>query len=329
MVLGGLGFDWNQPTREGIMYNSAEGGWQAPRSDTLDIFYAARITENDDVIAALADMIECETRVQREFYRGTDSQRLTWGWDSFKAFTKNNTRYFFLQNGEEGYGEVTPSEMFASISDMILSKLADAGLIKTINADADLVRIRVADEPHIASAQIGTPKAEFARQSNRKSPAGIPMFYGAFDRATAYAETFDAEAHAGKILSIGTFKPCRPLTVSDLADLPAVPSVFDLERHGDIHPLRFLHAFGVDISQPIAREGREHIDYVSIQIVTEYFRRIFRLKGNAKLDGIVYRSAKAPAEKAFVLFCENQQCVEADEVFDWNAVVRLVAVVHQ
>lgn len=79
ITLGGVGFDCNEPTDEGIMYISAEGGWQAPITKTNDVLYDAGFTEIDDVIAALDDMIDTEAWVEREFYRGTDSQRLTWG----------------------------------------------------------------------------------------------------------------------------------------------------------------------------------------------------------------------------------------------------------
>lgn len=70
------------------MYITREGGWQAPLSTTPDVLYDAGFSENDDMIAALDDMIDCGAWVEREFYRGTDSQRLSWGWDSFKTFTK-------------------------------------------------------------------------------------------------------------------------------------------------------------------------------------------------------------------------------------------------
>jgi hypothetical protein len=326
VVLGGLGFDWNEPTEEGIMYISREGGWQAPLSTTAEVLYDTGLSDNDDLIAALDDMIDCEAWVEREFYRGTDSERLSWGWDSFKAFTKNHTRYFFLQMRDDGHDELTPAEVLAIVSDMIRTKLANQGLIKVIGGSADLIRIRVDDHPQTTASAIGTPKPEHARQSNRMSPAGIPMFYGAFDLDTAHAETFDPTAHAGKVLSVGTFRPLRNLTLLDLAELPPVPSVFDLDRQPLIHALRFLHAFAADISQPIARDGREHIEYVPTQIVTEYFRRLFQSTDSRRLDGIIYRSAKNAGTKAVVLFCENEQCIDADEPQNEKSLLRLISV---
>lgn len=195
VILGGLGFDWNEPTQEGTTYITREGGWQASLSTTADVLYDAGFSD-DDMIEAL-DIIDCEVWVERKFYRGTDSQRLSWGWDSFKTFTKNHTRYFFPGAGDS-YDELTPAEVLATVSDMIRTKLADEGLIKTIGRHTDLIRIRVDDQPHTTASALGTPEPEHARQSNRMSPAGIPMFYGAFDLDTAHAETFDPARMLGR-----------------------------------------------------------------------------------------------------------------------------------
>lgn len=159
------------------------------------------------------------------------------------------------------------------------------------------------------------------------SPAGIPMFYGAFDQATAVAETVELPRHAGQVASIGIFRPVRDLLVLDLADLPGVPSVFDVDRHALIHTLRFLHAFADDISGPIARDGREHIDYVPTQIVTEYFRRVFLTADGVALDGIVYRSSKNE-QRAVVLFCENRGCIDAGAPVRADTMLQLTGISH-
>jgi hypothetical protein len=61
------------------------------------------------------------------------------------------------------------------------------------------------------ASEIGSPPGKWAVQPNRLSPAGVPVFYGAYDVATTKAETLDPVARAGKILSIGTFRPVRDL----------------------------------------------------------------------------------------------------------------------
>ncbi|QCB54627.1 RES domain-containing protein [Sphingopyxis sp. PAMC25046] len=331
VVLTGVRFDWNHPDDEGIMYVSAEGGYQASISDTWDVLGDYDISDDSDVVEAIIDVVGSDGWVEREFYIGDKSQRLEWGWDAFKETVKHQTRYVFLTPDDSDHSpEVPPSRMLAAIGETVVDELAELNLITEIPADTDLFRIRIGAEPFHTGAEIGTPPAQFAMQSNRMSPAGIPMFYGAFDVDTARLETFDPDHHAGQILSIGTFRATRALRVLDLADLPDIPSVFEEDSHHCIHPLRFLHAFARDIVKPIARDGREHIEYVPTQIVTEYFRRVFRDADDCVIDGIIYSSSREGGERAFVLFCENEQCfaVEDGPVF-LEQLLNLTAVAHE
>ena len=332
VVVGGIGFDWNHPDSEGISYISREGGYQAAVSDLSDVLAGYDISDKDDVVDALIESIDDNGWVERDYYIGDKSRRLEWGWESFKQITKHQTRYLFLSAVEEdGGGSVPASQMLHAIGEVIAKDLCDFEFVKTIGSDSDLIRIRIGADAFGTAADIGSPPEELAIQSNRMSPAGVSMFYGAFDIATAIAETLDPAQHAGQTISIGTFRALRELRVVDLAGLPAIPSVFDLERQHLIHPLRFLHAFVVDLAKPIARDGREHFEYVPTQIVTEYFRRVFRGPGNVNPDGLIYRSARHPGGNAIVLFCRNSQCVDPGAQRDsWEEpLVCLHAVAHQ
>lgn len=218
--------------------------------------------------------------------------------------------------------------MLDEIANVVVNKLDKFELIIPISMKTDLIRVRIDnDTEHKTAAALGTPPAQFANQSNRMSPAGVPMFYGAYDLKTAFSETFDPEIHEGAIASVGTFRPLRQLRILDLANLPNVPSIFDEDEQHLIHPLRFLHSFASDISKPIQRDGREHIDYVPTQIVTEYFRRIFKID-NQCIDGISYRSSKKGGEIAFVLFCENEQCIDGDPIGHESELLQLVSAEH-
>lgn len=331
IVLTGVQFDWNHPDDEGILYISAEGGYQAPVSDSWDVLCDYDISEDEAVTDAIIDAIGNDGWVEREYYVGDKSQRLSWGWDAFKQVVKHQTRYVFLAPEEEaGPAEVPPSRMLAAIGDTVVDELADLNLIAEITTDTDLYRIRVGPESYDTGAAIGTPPLQFANQSNRMSPAGVPMFYGAFDLSTAQLETVDPAHDAGQTLSVGTFRPLRKLRVLDLADLPDIPSVFEEDGHHRIHPLRFLHAFAYDIVQPIARDGREHIEYVPTQIVTEYFRRVFRDTEGKGIDGIIYTSSRPGGGRAFVLFCENEQCFAAEDgPVLMEQLIELTAVGHE
>lgn len=315
------------------MYVSAEGGYQAKISDTRDVLWSLDLSDEVDVIDALISAIYNDGWVEREYYRGSESDILRWGWDRFKEVVKHETRYFFLTPADgdayDSGGEIRPSAMLDTIANVLVSRLADFNLVRPIVTDTDLIRLRLDNRVrHKTASALGTPPAQFANQSNRMSPAGVPLFYGAFDYRTAHAETFDAQTHAGMTISAATFRPVRDLLVLDLANLPEIPSIYDDENHDLIHSLLFLHEFSQDISKPISRDGREHIEYVPTQIVTEYFRKIFRIK-DQKIDGILYRSSKPKGDVAFVLFCEYEQCIDVEPNRFVEPLLRLVDVKHR
>lgn len=331
VVMNGIKFHWNDPDNEGIMYVSAEGGYQASISDTSEVLWDLGVSENDAVVDALNRSIHDNGWVSRSYYTGSQEEILIDGWARFKDVIKHQSRYFFLSPNENDYAfgpEIAPHAMLDAIAGVILGDLADYELVRSISTDSELVRVRLDQKRHHLASEIGTPPARFANQSNRMSPAGVPMFYGAFDRKTALAETFDPEVHTGQIASIGRFRPVRDLLVLDLDKLPEVPSIYDEEGSYLIHPLSFLHSLAYDISKPIARDGREHIEYVPTQIVTEYFRRVFKV-GGRHIDGLSYRSSKAKGKAAFVLFCENEQCTEGEPTPNGNAMLKLLKVSHK
>jgi hypothetical protein len=330
-VMNGVRFYWNHPDDEGIMYVSAEGGYQASISDSSEVIWDLGVSEREAVVEALVDAIDDNGWVARDFYVGTEEDRLVDGWDRFTELIKHHSRFFFLRPEPDDHdfgADIKPHAMLDTIADVIVRKLGDYGLVSSITTDQRVVRVRLdAEREHTTASALGSPPAEFARRSNRMSPAGVPMFYGAFNIQTALAETFDPDISEDPIVSAGTFKPVRDLRILDLANLPEIPSIYDEDRNYLVHALRFLHAFAHDISKPIERDGREHVEYVPTQIVTEYFRRVFEIEGQ-RLDGIGYRSSRADAENAFVLFCENEQCIDGEPTGEEAEMLQLVAVEH-
>lgn len=330
-VMAGVRFHWNHPDNEGIMYVSAEGGYQAGISDNTDVLWDLNVSDNDAVVEALIDAVEDNGWVSRGYYAGTESDWLSDGWDRFKEIIKHHSRFFFLRPDEDAHHfgpEIEPHEMLDTIATVVIDKLGEYGLVRNLGTSEELVRVRLdATKKHETAAALGSPPAECATQSNRMSPAGVPMFYGAFELKTALAETFDVEISEDAVVSIGKFKPLRELRILDLANLPEIPSIYDGERNYLIHALSFLHSFAYDISRPIKRDGREHIEYVPTQIVTEYFRQVFRIEGES-LDGIAYQSSRASGKIAFVLFCENEQCIDGDPKGREGELLQLTAVKH-
>ena len=80
--------------------------------------------------------------------------------------------------------------------------------------------------------------------------------------------------------------------------------MFDAARRRDREAILFLHSFANEISKPVTKDGREHIDYVPSQVMSEFFAQVYQLPGETPrhLDGIIYRSAVRPGGKNVVLF---------------------------
>ena len=79
--------------------------------------------------------------------------------------------------------------------------------------------------------------------------------------------------------------------------------------------LLFLDRFVNDISQPVAKDGSEHVDYVPSQVICEYFALIYTVADSRRLDGLVYPSALLPGGRNLVLFpTERGQNAKFDSV---------------
>jgi len=154
------------------------------------------------------------------------------------------------------------------------------------------------------------------------SPAGIPMFYGALEEATALAET----ASRRDSFAVATFEAKRELILLDLRNVPPVPGLFALPSPEKRAWAKFMRDFLEDFRRPIARKGGEHIEYVPTQAVTEYFRTVAEYEGKT-IDGILYASARKEGAAAVVLFADNHAVTDpqldaesaASEVVEFGA----------
>jgi hypothetical protein len=205
-------------------------------------------------------------------------------------------------------------------------------LISEVPTGTEFVRARIVTpgERPSTAAELGTAPRKHAVNPNRMSPAGIPMFYAAYDEATAVLETYQPsnDVNQDQEIVLARFRTERALRVIDLTSLPAMPSNFDRENREKRQPIAFLRDFECDLTQPVARDNRAHLEYVPTQVVTEFVRH--RLKGalGERLDGILYRSSHAPAAMAAVIFAEPDQCVpsSSERLVDLEPLLYLSAV---
>ena len=232
------------------------------------------------------------------------------GWERFSQGVKYKTRYMFFDCSEDDISYGNPDEIpLSRILKVIGESVQERGLITPIPEGSRFFRAREHKESIICTTacDLGPPPHEFTC-SNRMSPAGIPMFYGASDAETAIAET--PRSRADTIITVGAFDTVKALTVLDLHNMPPFPSLFDRNRRHLRSPHRFLRDFVTDLSRPIVKDGREHIDYVPTQIITEYFRHQFRAADGQHVHGILYPSSRREGGMCCVLFCSQENCTE-------------------
>ncbi|GIN23395.1 hypothetical protein J1TS3_45290 [Siminovitchia fordii] len=316
-MVGSMQYEWGHPDDEGVGYNSREGGylgatiyegWDFAR----DILSIEAEIENDALIDDISDALSDSSWCKVDPYALSQNEELYFNWKLFSEQVKHETRYVFFKTSSEIDSNgllLNPYE----ILDFIGENIEKLGLIKFVSK-LTIYRARVSNkgEYFYTAKEVGTPPKEYALTSNRMSPAGIPMFYGAIDEETALTEV-GYKKGVNVVASLGKFINTSNLILIDLTSLPDAPSIFDEDNQKKRWIIKFFRSFLKDFVKPVEKDGAEHIDYVPTQIVTEYLRHLYRTSNKQQINGIVYNSSKN-GRKAYVLFFENQDCTDAEDL---------------
>ena len=291
---------------EQVAYDSAEGGYLMPTYSNHEIFWNIGLEMDAKVFDDVVWCIEDFAWVDRDPYGGSPSENMMYDWKDFKTAVTRFQRYtIFLATRKNSFDyTVRTAEILDEIGEFIFA----FDLIKTINAGSKLFRCQQHPEVEtITTAErLTSPPDDLALFSNRMNPAGVSMFYGAYDPEIAKLETVDTEDATKRVYTIGEFTANRKLRLVDLTKLPRIPSIFDTEGRKDYHEIKFLHQFTEDISKPIPKNSKlEHIEYIPTQVVTEYFRYILSEKYKP-IDGLAYRSAKDKKGLCVALFFDTK-----------------------
>ena len=215
-------------------------------------------------------------------------------WKRFSNMVKHSRRFTFL-----AIPKVDGTENILEELDDVLHNTD--GILHPIPIGTTLYRTRSIDkelDDSFGFKDITSAPDAFAGQC-RMSPAGVSMFYGAFDKDTAVEESIKSANQ--KVLVIGEFKTKRELMVVDLTALPEDVSIWMDKWEG----VAFLKSFHKDITQPLLKDAKEAIEYVPSQIFTEYLRWMFTYKNGRHIDGLIYESCKTKQANV-VLFCNNE-----------------------
>jgi len=302
-----IGRYYDDPGNAGMSYVSAEGGFQGVTYDTYDIFELMELDfprdGGDDLRDELVSAMPHDTWSENEPYRLNPDDQLQYSWDSFCDIIKHKLRYFFSQTVRAEDDEIySPSQLLK----LIFAYAKSSGAFITMPKGTTVYRARPQGpgQKFTQPSELGPPPAEIAVQSNRMSPPGIVMTYLADDMRTALAETANKP---GKF-AVGEFVTGRDALILDLTHLPPIPSLFeDIGDTFEYDPrprILFLWKLSREISKPIARDDRIHVEYLPTQVVTEYLRTAITVDGR-KVDGIRYRSSRKKAGTAIVLFADQ------------------------
>lgn len=144
---------------------------------------------------------------------------------------------------------------------------------------------------------LGAPPKERAGEG-RMNPAGVPAFYGAFERKTCVAEL---RPPVGSQVVSGEFRLTRTVTVLDFerfenADFGPEPSFFDSKYHSKTGRRDFLKYLHDIITVPVM-PGSER-EYLTTQVIAEYLATHCK----PRMDGVIFKSVQESAGRNIVLF---------------------------
>lgn len=315
VIREGLVAEYNDAADEPVPYESAEGGYQLPTMTTHELlfevgFYAGNDQLHDRIVDALPDY----AWIRRNPLSLSEDEALSYGWEEFSRVVKHRVRYLLFPSAKED--DITDEICPAFMLDALGSVLNQLELFSELRVGTTLYRVRL----HAPGIQYTTlqdlspPPSSAARFSNRMSPAGISMIYAALDEDTAIAETRVRRRRKPMEASVGVFELTKDVKLLDLVHLPQIPSIFAGEEDRWRRPgLIFLHGFREDFTKPVIKDGREHVEYVPPQVVTEYLRYRFRDAAGLPVSGVLYPSARRRRGVGCVLFVSYEDCAD-----DWT-----------
>ena len=294
---------------EWFFYDREEGGYIGKTWDSFDLLVEEiELDLPNDIdgrlLLEIIDRLPGITWCEADPHDVPDRERVRYDWAWFSEVVMYRRRFFF-ENFQDGiYGDRTSPGKFL---EKTLKSAENLELFLSVPADTPLFRARhqKQDEKFTTTEELGPPPRELANQSNRMSPPGIPMFYGCDHAETALRETAKGPGR----FAVARFKTLRPSVILDLTRIPPVSSLFEvISETLDFRPrevLTFLNHVRDEISTPVRRNDRSHIDYIPTQVVTEFVRS--KLIGlDIPVDGIKYWSAVHPGHASYVIFATQE-----------------------
>jgi hypothetical protein len=323
-MMDGIRCEW-VPCTPQVEWETESLGWHGGRHGRVSSDYMVQdvlpqlATENAALLKDIVSFLPSDWR-RRMRYDPELEDIFSYRWDEFAEAVKYRTRYVYYRvnkGWQEDVARGNNSPIFriraAHVLEEVLDRIADLSITESMSPGKRIWRARSHGINELLNTpeQLGPPSIEEALVSTRMSPAGIPVFYGAFDRNTAITETLRAGEVDGtsKSITVGKWRTTKRLRVLNLADIPATPSLFDAKMRRLRSAVSFLESFSDEISRPIEKDGSEHIEYVPTQVFAEYIKHAYTDSEGVGLDGVLYKSTVRNDGINCVLFVTKNECL--------------------
>lgn len=296
-VAGAVYYYFNDPTSAGVPWDGGAPAFEP--TDTGDVLMSIGLYCHDDLFSDIEGAFINWSWVRSAGGHWSSShphEQLSGSWERFVHAVKHETRYFFTSLKSEEPGEYSPAGLLEKIGELV----DQLSLISHLPVGMLLYRVRERSNDESwenIAKEMGPPPRDRAR-AGRMNPAGISYLYLAQELETALAEVLSGPPCGA---AYAEFLVRRELNVIDLCQIH-LPSVFDSDLRDVREGLLFITDFVEAISEPVRKDGREHVDYAPSQVVSEFFAKVFRSKLGEEIHGIVYPSAVRPGGRNVVLF---------------------------
>lgn len=299
-----ISHEYENPVEE-MAWDSAEGGYHgASTYDSWEILDEVGLEVNSDgLFDSIASNLPNDHWCQKHPYQLREHEEMLYAWEEFSKLVKFKCRYMFLKHEKREGIFRTERILISKILNRLASSFKSIDLFTTLGKGTVLYRARYYGGKHIFPlelSQLAPPPGERASNS-RMSPAGISMFYVAKELETAYDEI---GLKKGDQSALAKFVLKQDLVLIDLTKIPAIPSIFS-ELRNLRDEIIFLHDFLKDFTKPIHKDGREHIEYVPTQIVSEFCKYNVKFK-RKPIAGFIYPSATTKNGTSYCLFLSRK-----------------------
>ncbi|MCE8037870.1 HEPN-associated N-terminal domain-containing protein [Halomonas sp. MCCC 1A11062] len=309
-----------EPAAAGLPRDSGEWVGENLITGTEDAFLSFGWFCNDDLFQDICQSFDNDFWVRcadGHWLGNHEHERRHYAWNAFVEKTKHRTRYFFSDAtdadyiDEDGYA---PQQILKIIG----QDIENHGLLKELPIGTDLYRVRRMDSEHSFQTfeEMGPPPPSLA-SAGRMNPPGISYGYFALRPSTAVLEVIGVPPTT---LSFGTFRIVRPLVAVDFTSIPEPPSIFDTENKLKRDALIFMKEFVAAISKPVAKDGKQHIEYVPSQIVSEYIGQVLKIGDRKGIDAVIYKSTLDPGGINLVVF------PPINVLEGWDSIIEMVQV---